>query len=48
MISRAAAARADAAALTPAADYPEYRRGVLAGFASYAMWGVLPLFWPLL
>lgn len=28
--------------------YPEYKRGVLAGVASYAMWGVLPLFWPLL
>lgn len=30
------------------ADYPEYKRGVLAGIASYGMWGLFPLYWPLL
>jgi chloramphenicol-sensitive protein RarD len=29
-------------------DYPEYRRGVLLGLASYGMWGLFPLYWPLL
>lgn len=29
-------------------DYPEYRRGVLLGIASYGMWGLFPLYWPLL
>jgi chloramphenicol-sensitive protein RarD len=28
--------------------YPEYRRGVLLGVASYGMWGLFPLYWPLL
>lgn len=31
-----------------ATDYPEYRRGVLLGMASYGMWGLFPLYWPLL
>src|SRR2546421_6806916 len=29
-------------------DHPEYRRGVLLGMASYGMWGLFPLYWPLL
>nr|BFE85655.1 hypothetical protein GCM10020093_082560 [Planobispora longispora] len=27
---------------------PESRRGVLYGIAAYAMWGLFPLYWPLL
>ncbi|MFI6481495.1 EamA family transporter RarD [Nonomuraea sp. NPDC050663] len=27
---------------------PDYRRGVLFGIAAYAMWGLFPLYWPLL
>ena len=27
---------------------PEPRRGLLLGFAAYAMWGAFPLYWPLL
>jgi chloramphenicol-sensitive protein RarD len=29
-------------------DYPEYRRGVVLGIASYGMWGLFPIYWPLL
>ncbi|HEV2784254.1 MAG TPA: EamA family transporter RarD [Actinophytocola sp.] len=29
-------------------DYPEYKLGVLFGVASYGMWGLFPLYWPLL
>jgi chloramphenicol-sensitive protein RarD len=32
----------------PADDYPEYRRGVLLGAVSYGLWGLFPLYWPLL
>jgi chloramphenicol-sensitive protein RarD len=39
---------AEAAAVEAAVDYPEYRRGVLFGMASYGMWGLFPLYWPLL
>jgi chloramphenicol-sensitive protein RarD len=28
--------------------YPEYRQGVLLSVASYTMWGLFPLYWPLL
>ncbi|WP_055505395.1 EamA family transporter RarD [Nonomuraea pusilla] len=27
---------------------PDYRRGVLFGIAAYSMWGLFPLYWPLL
>ena len=27
---------------------PETRRGVLYGIAAYSMWGLFPLYWPLL
>jgi chloramphenicol-sensitive protein RarD len=27
---------------------PDHRRGLLLGFAAYAMWGAFPLYWPLL
>ena len=27
---------------------PELRRGVVYGVAAYAMWGLFPLYWPLL
>ncbi|GAT68068.1 protein rarD [Planomonospora sphaerica] len=29
-------------------DMPESRRGVLYGIAAYSMWGLFPLYWPLL
>lgn len=29
-------------------DMPDQRRGVLFGVAAYAMWGLFPLYWPLL
>lgn len=29
-------------------DMPDTRRGVLYGVAAYAMWGLFPLYWPLL
>lgn len=29
-------------------DMPDLRRGVLFGVAAYAMWGLFPLYWPLL
>lgn len=47
MISRAARA-ADPAPARAAEEHPDYRRGVLLGIASYAMWGLFPLYWPLL
>jgi chloramphenicol-sensitive protein RarD len=28
--------------------YPEYRQGVLLGITSYGIWGLFPLYWPLL
>ena len=28
--------------------YPEYRQGVLLGVTSYGLWGLFPLYWPLL
>jgi chloramphenicol-sensitive protein RarD len=28
--------------------YPEYRQGVLVGVAAYGIWGLFPLYWPLL
>jgi chloramphenicol-sensitive protein RarD len=46
--SRAVPPTTEPAAAAGVFDYPEYKRGVLAGIASYGMWGVLPLFWPLL
>lgn len=48
MTARASSPTTSTAPVAGDPDYPEYRRGVLAGIASYAMWGVLPLFWPLL
>ena len=48
MTSRAALPPPEAAPTEPADDYPEYRRGVVLGIASYAMWGLFPLYWPLL
>lgn len=33
---------------TKVTDYPEYRLGALFGVSSYAMWGLFPLYWPLL
>ena len=29
-------------------DVSEHRRGFLLGVAAYAMWGLFPLYWPLL
>jgi chloramphenicol-sensitive protein RarD len=46
--SRAASPQTDAGSSGRSVDYPEYRRGVLLGAASYTMWGLFPLYWPLL
>ncbi len=35
-------------ALTRLACVPDLRRGLLFGTAAYAMWGIFPLYWPLL
>jgi chloramphenicol-sensitive protein RarD len=46
-----AAARPESAVATEpqATDpYPEYRRGVVLGIVAYGMWGLFPLYWPLL
>lgn len=50
--SRAVAAQTsddsgDSTASDPTAS-ADYRRGLLLGIASYAMWGLFPLYWPLL
>ncbi|MFH8989148.1 EamA family transporter RarD [Streptomyces sp. NPDC017940] len=34
--------------MTPAQTRAEARTGLLNGFAAYGMWGLVPLFWPLL
>jgi chloramphenicol-sensitive protein RarD len=48
VVFRAAAAAADAVQPDSRTDYPEYKLGVLFGVASYGMWGLFPLYWPLL
>lgn len=45
---RHAAAPTSGAAESVADAYPEYRRGVVLGVAAYGMWGLFPLYWPLL
>ena len=32
----------------PVESWSEQRKGLLNGFAAYGMWGLVPLFWPLL
>lgn len=47
-VTSRAATPTEPAAMGQADGYPEYQRGVLAGIASYGMWGLFPLYWPLL
>ena len=43
-----AAAQPQVVTRETAGDYPEYRKGVLLGITSYGLWGLFPLYWPLL